>query len=178
MVFGYPADDVTAVSTLVLAIGTVLLAAATAGLVFAAFKQLPLLTAQIKMARESEIEINTITACGKYDTDPVLYEIHRRIWENSDKGTKYSRETIDQHDAIVMLNYLDGIAIGVKQGVLSNAITKDHLGAVYIKAVDIIIPALFGNFEGYEAIEEMRSGWKTPTPTAYTAQPLKPSSGS
>jgi hypothetical protein len=112
MVFGYPADDVTAVSTLVLAIGTVLLAAATAGLVFAAFKQLPLLTAQIKMARESEIEINTITACGKYDTDPVLYEIHRRIWENSDKGTKYSRETIDQHDAIVMLNYLDGIAIG------------------------------------------------------------------
>ena len=142
----------------------------------AAFKQLPLLTAQIMLGRKSEeklharqIEVNTITACNKYDTDPVLHEVCTRIWKQSAEGRRYSSETIDQQDLITMLNYLDGIAIGVKQGVLSNAITKDHLGPIFIKAVDIIIPAVFGSFDDYEAIAELRNGWKTPTPPNYKA---------
>jgi hypothetical protein len=177
-VFGYPTDSVTAVCTLILAVGTIFLAAATAGLVYAAFKQIPLLTAQIKLARESEeklqarqIEINTITACAKYDTDPVIHEVNSRLWKQSNGGKDYSSDNIDRLDLIIMLNYLDGIAIGVKQGVLSNAITKDHLGAIYIKVVDIIIPAVFGNFDDYEAIEELRRSWKSPKPPAYTSQP-------
>ena len=150
------------------------MAIATIGLAFVAARQLPLLTEQLRLAREAEqraairnVETNTIRACERYTSDVVIYEATKRIWNSSKGGTVYSFPEVNEHDLITVLNYLDGIAVGVKQGVFSKAIVQDHLGATYIKIADLVIPNTFKNFTDYEAIEQLRNSWKVPKPTSY-----------
>jgi hypothetical protein len=78
-IFGVPADSITAVGTAILAVATIALA------VFA-LKQLSALIEQLKLAREADaradsrlIESNTLRACERYYSDPVISEATRRI---------------------------------------------------------------------------------------------------
>jgi len=184
LVLGFPAESVTAVATLILALVTAALVIATILLFLVARGQLPLLSAQLQalakqvtLAREADaasqrryIEANTLQACARYTGDPVIHEATQSIWRASNSGTDYrgNLDKLDMHDLITALNYLDGIAVGVKQGVYSGAIIKDHMMTTYVKVVDVIIPeAMGGDFSDYEAILELRNSWRSPIPVSY-----------
>jgi hypothetical protein len=173
-IFGVPADSITAVGTAILAVATIALA------VFA-LKQLSALIEQLKLAREADaradsrlIESNTLRACERYYSDPVISEATRRIWVASNNGTDYTKAAIDSHDLIITLNYLDGIAVGIKQHVYSAPIVKDHMQSTYIKIIDVIrpavVPRIIPDWIGYEAITELRNSWLPVAAIAYTRQ--------
>lgn len=191
-VLGFPAESVTAAGTLLLGGATVALAAPTIFLAVAAWKQLPLLRDQLRVLtdevqhsreasaaeadrqeasrRDSQrqyIETNTLRACEQYFSNPVIHSATQRLWEQSDGGRNYKDEKVSRHDLFTILNYLDGVAIGVHQGVFSEAIVRDYLPNTIIKVVDVIMrDALNGDRAGYEMLVRLRDGWR-PKETTY-----------
>ncbi|MDE2134834.1 MAG: hypothetical protein KGJ49_09565 [Alphaproteobacteria bacterium] len=160
--FGLPAEEITALGTLILAV-------ATAGLVVVAWRQLPILNGQLAMlanqieesrkatqaADQRTREIETLHACRRDESEPVLVEAERRIWDASDGGKNYRTGKVNQHDLIIVLNHMDGIAIGVIQGLYLEAMVKDHMGLMYKKVVEEIFPSKVIDTDGYEAILEL-----------------------
>lgn len=184
LVLGFPAESVTAVATLILALVTAALVIATILLFIVARGQLPLLSAQLKvLADQVELgrkadaesqrryhETSTLQACARYTGDPVVHAAAQSIWNASNGGKDYkgNLDKLNKHDLITTLNYLDSIAVGVKQGVYSENIIKDHMKNTYEKVVDVIIPeALEGDFTDYEAILELRNRWRSSIPVSY-----------
>jgi hypothetical protein len=119
-----------------------LTAIGTVGLALAALFPFPFLllqirklSEQIRLSREVEeraairtSEWETLKVCQRYDFDPVIDAACQRIAASSHNGTKYS--AVERRDMIAILNYFDGIAIGVQQGLYIEAIVKDQLGPV------------------------------------------------
>lgn len=180
-VLGFPAESVTAVATLLLVGATAALAVVTFLLFWIAQRQLPLLTNQIKLAREAEsaaddrqIETNTLQACARYTGDPVVHAATQRIWRASEEGREYrkNRDKIDQHDLITVLNYLDTIAVGIKQGVYSEPMVKANMSNTFEKVVDRVIPeAVDGGFAGYENIRSLWDKWRPEPPLIRRPRP-------
>jgi hypothetical protein len=177
-ILGIPADSITAVGTAIMAIATIALA------VFA-LRQLSALIEQLKLAREADakadlrlIESNTIRVCERIYSDPVISVVTQRIWVASKNGTDYRTAAIDGHDLITMLNYFDSIAIGIKQGVFSAAIVKDHMASAFIKIVDVlqpaVVPRLLPDWTGYEAITELRDSWRPKSAVSYRHTDSRP----
>lgn len=124
-------------------------AAATVVVAVAAWIQLPLisrqvreLSEQIRLSREAEQnaerrlrEWETLKACQRYDYDPVLEAAPRRVARASVGGTDYRNPGIEKRDIVTLLNYLDGLAIGIEQGLYLENIVKDHLSVVFDHAV-------------------------------------------
>ena len=190
-VLGFPAESVTAFGTLLFAIVTLALAIATVFLLLVALKQLPILssqlhalTDQVELTRRADeetakrhIETNTLQACSRYTGDPVVHEAAKRVWHAANGGKDYrNNPKIDEHDLITTLNYLEGIALGVKMGVYSGAMVKDIMDTTFIKVVDRIVPEALGDFEGYTAIAELRNSWKPP-PAATSYKGMAPLAG-
>jgi hypothetical protein len=194
LLFGHTADQVTALGTAAVAGATILLVAVTAVLAIAACYQLPLLRKQLKAlsdqlaeTREADaaqatrhkeaidaaerrlLETRTMDACHKVDTDPVLTACSKRIWEASDGGTNYKTGRVDEHDLILVLNYIDGLAIGILQEVYAAEIVKDHTGLMFRKAVECIFPSGVITPDGYEALIEVHKRFypETAVATAY-----------
>jgi hypothetical protein len=153
-VLGYPPDTVTAIGSVLLAAGTVALAVPTIFLAVAAWKQLPLLRAQLearsdqlvaaRAAEEAEnqrqalsrleddwraIEANTVRGCERYFTNPVVYAATRAVYAAAQNGKVYDRKVMEpnEHDLITVLNYLNALAVGVEEEIYSGDIIKDHL---------------------------------------------------
>ena len=167
---------------LVTAVATAVMAVATIGLAIVATRQLSALIEQLKLAREADeradrrlIETNTLRVCEFIYRDPVVYTASQRIWAASDDGTEYGNADIASHDLIVVLNYLDGIAIGIKQRVYSAEIVKDHMESTFVKIIDVIrpavVPRILPDWKGYEAITELRNGWLMVAAPAYSHRP-------
>jgi hypothetical protein len=102
-------------------------AAATCGIFFAAAIQLHLIRRQIGLGAEENRQRSTVTACERFDTDPVIHQITKRIWTASAGGQHYDPDHIDTHDLIALLNYFDALAIGVEQGFYDEAVVKAHM---------------------------------------------------
>ncbi len=85
---------------------------------------------QIYFARR-EAQINrTITACDKYDLDPVLDEICRRLASARDNGDLETNPHIYRVDIYSVLNYLEAIAIGVKRKLYCGKVVRDQLETI------------------------------------------------
>ena len=115
------------------------------------------------------LEDSTLRVCERYVSDTVLHGATRRIWDASEGGRNYDRGKVAEHDVITAFNYLDGIAVGVLQGVYSEKIVRDHLESTFVKAVDVMIPKLLDSPQGYEALIELRTRWRTRPTTAYSS---------
>jgi len=191
------ADQITAVATVAVAVATAALVLVTAFLALAAVRQIPLVKAQLDaitrqiedsaraeaavQARHREFlqdqherqrSIETLRACVSFGIDPVLSGCMRRMWQASAQGTQYKRDgTVDLHDVFTVANYLDGIAIGVLQGLFSDEIAKDHLGVFVRRFVEVILPTL-SDLDGYEALVAVHTRWFPRVPNVtYTAKP-------
>lgn len=162
-------EAVTAYATAIMAIFTVVMAAATMYLAWIAREQLPILAKQAKSEFERRAieatrrkEAETLQACTRFDIDPILYHACRRLWDSADCGRNYKENPkISIHDVIVVANYLDGIAIGAEQGFYDPVIVRDHLGPHISKFIEIILPNVFGNTNDYEAMARLCASWRS-----------------
>ncbi len=170
MVYGSIADWLTAIATLALAV------AAWVQLPIVA-RQLSALSEQIKLTREAEAnaarrlrEWETLKACQIYDSDPTLDEATKRIWIASCKGTNYASASVDTRDMICLLNYLDGLSIGIEQELYIEKVVKDHLGPVFNHAVTDFVESGLVNKDGLESLMRVHAKWfRVPHKPSYTS---------
>jgi hypothetical protein len=129
------------------AIADSVVAITSIALVVIAASQLPLLVSQLKaqgnqmrIEYERERKWATVKACDRYSDDPIIFAVARRIWDVSQQGTDYTDlGKIDRFDIAVLLNYLEGMAVGVTQGIYIEDIIKDHFMPVIDKAVRVFL---------------------------------------
>ncbi len=154
----------------------------TAAIAIAAWVQFPLiskqvraLSQQIRLSREAEQnterrarEWETIKACERYNFDPVIEAATFRVWNASDHCRDYKLPAVDKRDLIVVLNYLDGIAIGVAQGLYIETIVRDHIGTLFHHAVVKYVESGLVETAGIEATLALHAKWfKSARPTTY-----------
>jgi hypothetical protein len=164
-------------------------ALATVVLAIAAWLQLPMiarqvrgLSEQIRLSREAEQhaerrtrEWETLKACERYNTDPVLEKATMRLWYASNGTTDYKLPGVQQRDIHILLNYLDGIAVGVGQGLYIETLVKDHLGPVFDHAVVEIVEKTLKDRVGIEAMSALHAQWFRGAPkTSYLSSGAVP----
>lgn len=129
----------------------------TAGLVGVAFFQ-------INAIREESRKWETVRACNRYDTDPVLFQCSKTI-RSFTNGKNYDLTTVQPalQEVRTILNYFESLAVGVKQGIYVKDIVYDHLHEVIDLSVDCFMDSSFKNdiyFEGLKRLKSMRDEWK------------------
>jgi hypothetical protein len=103
----------TAMGTFGIAAATVLLAA-VAGY-------------QISEARRETRTNRTMQIVGRYDECPVMEQTLRNLAGARDKGDLASNVTTYRLDIVSLLNYLETIAMGTKQGLYINELIQDYM---------------------------------------------------
>jgi hypothetical protein len=181
------AEWITAIAESVSATTSVLLLVTSVVLAVVAVWQLPMIAKQIKAQSEQlrvqgerERKWATVRECARYTSDPIIYEATARIWKATEGGKNYGKhDTIDKHDIITVLNYLEGIAVGVTQGLLVEAIVKDHFDVAISKIIKVYFEGEDGPtwsvdepmFKGdeYRVLRSLYRKWETRSPeTSYT----------
>lgn len=115
--------------TAVGAMANVIYCALTAGLLCFAIYQV--------LSSKEDAKVNrTLAACDKYDTDPVLDRVTRRLSRSFSDGSLASHPTKYQIDLYSLFNYFESIAIGVSRGHYDTEIVRDQLGSVITGYVD------------------------------------------
>jgi hypothetical protein len=168
-----------AIAAWVTAVATVVLAIAAAIQLPLIVRQVRALAEQMKLSREAERnaerrvrEWETLKACQRYDFDPVLNDATRRIWIASRCGTDYRHEDVDRRDIILLLNYLDGIAIGIEQGLYIESMVQDHLSQMFDRAVRCFIEAGIVEGTALTNLLAVHARWfKRPRNTEYQSRP-------
>jgi hypothetical protein len=91
---------------------------------------------QIRSARR-EARINrTLAACDRYDFDPVMDSILRKLATARDSGDLVANPQNYRLDLYSILNYLEGIAIGVDRGLYHRSVIKDYMEPVFVGCVE------------------------------------------
>ena len=160
--------------------------ALTGAIAYGALRQLPLIATQVKalsdqiqQTREAEARAaentrvwKTTEACRHLDSDPIFEAASKRIWDASDGGKKYDKGKLEERDLIIVLNYLETLAIGVRQGLYVEKIVKDHLEPAITKGVEkFVLTGLVekdqnDNFEQLLALYYQWHPQKSPTYSA------------
>jgi len=92
----------------------------------------------ITVADESRKREATLHVVRRFESDPEVRNAVRHIWDKTkaQNGTDYT--LLDQDDrfqVISFLNYLDGVAVGLKQAVLDATVAREYLQHVVHKSV-------------------------------------------
>ena len=103
-----------------IAIGTVGLALATLALFIAALSQTISIRNEARRSR-------TLAICERYDFDPVLDRCLRNLRRAKASGSFEKDPVRYRIDVSTVLNYLDGIAIGIEQELYIEDLARDHL---------------------------------------------------
>jgi hypothetical protein len=116
---------------------------------------------QITNSAELDKRRNTLEAIQRYEKDPIVHGAMKSIWDATANGTDYTKLTDSQKfHAFVLLNYLDGIAVGIHQDVYIEQMVKDYLQLSVHKAVKALIKGHSG--DGWKAEKSIapESGYK------------------
>lgn len=91
---------------------------------------------QIISARK-EAQINrTLEACNRYDTDPILDAVTRRLATANEDGSLKTDPSKYRIDLYTLFNYFESISIGVNRGLYDASIVQDHLETIIKGYVD------------------------------------------
>lgn len=147
------------------AFGTLILAAATAALVLAAFYQ-------IRSFREEAKKTRTLAACEKYDTDPVLDNCLRKLRAAWDDGSILQNSSAFRIDVVTVLNHLDGIAIGIEQGLYIEELVRDHHEKIFNDHFDQYLASDAPRIDGldrnaYLTLRALCEKWSRPPPPRF-----------
>lgn len=143
-----------------IALGTFGLFFATVGLAYVGWYQIGHLRREAKKWR-------TIEACEVYDRDPILHASLKemRKYRLLKKSGVIPTEDI-KVEVVSVLNYLDGIAIGVNEGLYLEKIVKDHLGPIMASHIEdhLVSPDAKAFFEvnekNFEHLISLNKKWK------------------
>ena len=115
-------------------------ALATGAVAIVAWRELHLLRKRLKTERNQQKQWATVTACERYDTEIALYLVKRRIQRHWDEETEtYQEPDKIRRDVINFMNYLDSIAIGIRQNIYIDKIARDHFETIIERAVNHFI---------------------------------------
>jgi hypothetical protein len=144
------------------------------GLLVSAIIAVPLVLYQLRVQRIRERNWKTLEACRLYDTDPTLDKATFLLNEAMGPEDDFTKLTLKDHEhaTVTMLNYLDGIAISVEQGIYYEAIVRDHFEFIIPKAVRGLIlgkpdpknpsyfkPAKFHDVKYYASLVRLHHQW-------------------
>jgi len=134
----------------VTAIGTAVAAAAAVGAAAIAWVQLEKLRDQIRQSSDLDRRRNTLDACQRFEKDELLKQAMKNLWQATDSGTDYRKLTAtNDFDVLTVLNYFDGLAIGIAERVYVEEMARDFLEDSLNKAVRALIYGESG--EGWKA---------------------------
>jgi hypothetical protein len=105
------------------ALATVLMSAATFVLVVVGVYQ-------IISIREEAKRTRTLSACDRYDTDPVIDRSLRNLATARADGSLENTPRLYKSDITTVLNYFDSVAIGIEQGLYIDALARDHIEGI------------------------------------------------
>lgn len=105
------------------ALGTVALALLTGGLVVGGIYQVVAIRSENKKSA-------TLTACSAYETNPIIFESLKLLWQARCDGSLQTDPKPYRTQMTMLLNYLDGIAIGIEQGLYIEDLAWDHMDAI------------------------------------------------
>lgn len=91
---------------------------------------------QISAARDEAKRSRTLAACNLYDTDPVLDASCRRLRDGKDSGDLERNPRNYRLELWTVMNYLEGIAIGVDERLYDKTIVHSYLGTIIVGTVD------------------------------------------
>jgi hypothetical protein len=99
---------------------------------------------EIRSAKDENRETQTLLACGRYDTDPIIFACHKKLVETKNYELKNDVALLAEAkkirlEIITILNFLDAIAIGVRQGLYIKHLVKDHLSPIIRRHVSELI---------------------------------------
>jgi hypothetical protein len=139
------ADWVTATFTAVSAIATVVL-------VVVAIVQLGGLKEQLKQSAEQERRRNTLEVVQRSESDKFIHAAYKEVQTKVAGSTDYSGTTACEDHIVTILNYFEGLAIGIAQNIYVEKMARDYLQEALKKAVDIW---LIGELPGHKVPEKM-----------------------
>ncbi len=150
------ADDWTAIFTAATA-------AATMALAIVAWYQISQATHQTKGWQ-------TLAACEKYESDAVLDRCARRLFFARKSGSFATDPPSYRVDVTTILNYLDGLAIGIDQNLYVKEIVRDHLEPIIKWHVDTYLNPSQADKIGIQRTEyarliELCEGWNKAPPS-------------
>jgi hypothetical protein len=83
----------------------------------------------LAIRKESRLE-RTLVACNRYEADVVVERCVRRLRSARTNERFAADPKAYQHDVIMVLNYLDTIAIGVQQRLYDENLAYDHTSTI------------------------------------------------
>lgn len=104
-------------------------------------------------------ELETLKACQAYDFDGVIDAATARIAKAAGLGKDYKSPNVSQRDVICVLNYLDGLAIGIEQKLYIEQIVRDHLGPVIDHAVTNFLDTAVVERHYYPHLTNVHGRW-------------------
>lgn len=130
------------------ALASGLTAFSTALLAWIAWYQLGALRTQLQVEGDRERQWRTIEACERYTYDEVLKGCKARLYEARGRGqlSVFPDVSAVKHDALTLVNYLDAVGLGVRQGVYIEEIVKTYLGVITLSVVENFVKNGYGQF--------------------------------
>jgi hypothetical protein len=122
---------------------------------------------QIRALRRDQKAWRTLEACERYERDPTLTKICECLRDARDKGELDKNPRPFRLEASTLLNYCDGIAIGVVQKFYVERIVKDHLEPIIRDHVreflsDQMAPRIEIDPKSFARLVEMINRWDQP----------------
>lgn len=131
---------------------------------------------QITAARNEARGWQTLAACERYESDIVLDRCLRRLLQGNESGKLKTEPATYRIDVTTILNYLDGIAIGIEQYLYDESIVRDHLEPIVRWYVSNYLEAKFAESmdinpkEDYQRLMDLCERWsKDRLPTRFRA---------
>lgn len=130
---------------------------------------------QIEHVRRENRVLLTITACDRYDNDPVLDRCLRRLRIARQNGKLLESPSTYRTDYATVLNYLESLAIGIAEGLYIEEIVHDHNSALVKQHVEQYLvgdlPAVYGlEPHDYDWLIPLYNKW-FPSPTRQQPRP-------
>jgi hypothetical protein len=128
---------------------------------------------QLGALRSDQKGWETLRACEKYETDPVLDRALCSIRDARIIGDLIANPKAHSLEVATVLNYFESLATGVGQGFYVESIIRDHLESVIRDHVaEFLSPPMIAamNFQGlYDKLLELLKSW-TSGETYYRAR--------
>jgi len=141
-------------------------AAGTIALVIIAWVQISALRRERNIQQQFHINWESLRACEKYDSDPVLADALKtlRLARNSgDLRTNVKNYTLEM---ITVLNFLEGIVIGIEQEFYNEDVVYDHLHPILLDHVGEFLSDPYRNViledqrESYDRLIRKAEEWE------------------
>jgi hypothetical protein len=125
---------------------------------------------QLWALRRDQRAWRTLEACERYERDPTLTKICERLRDARDKGELDRNPRPFRLEASTLLNYCDGIAIGVVQKFYVERIVKDHLEPIIRDHVEEFLslqmaPRIGIDAKSFARLVAMIDRWDKPPPS-------------